>query len=167
MGSATTQALTATEAALAETKIGDLSVARELFVAARTLGESSQLSGALSAWGIPGEGRGEVAGQVFASFQPASVALLKTAVSQRWSSLEDLIAGIEALAIRAAALAAPEVDVEGELFEVSRTVAAHPELELALGSRLGDAGAKGGLIESILAGRASEATTLIVWSLVQ
>lgn len=167
MGSATTQALTATEAALKATTITDLTVARELFLAARTIGESSQLGAALSAWGVAGETRADVMGRVFAGLQPATVSLLTAAGAQRWSSLEDLIAGIEALAIRAASIAAPKVDVEGELFEVSRTVAANPELELALGSRLGDASAKGVLIETLLTGRASEATTLIVSSLVQ
>lgn len=167
MGSATTQALATTEKALDATKIGDLSVAQELFVAARTISESSQLGGALSAWGVTGEARAGIAGQVFAAFQPATVSLLKTAVAERWSSLEDLIAGVEALAIRSAAIASPSDDVEGELFQVARTVAANPELELALGSRLGDSSAKGALIETLLKGRASEATTLIVSSLVQ
>ena len=167
MGSATTQALSATQKALEATKIGDLSVSRELFAAARTIAESSQLSGALSAWGVAGEARAGVAGQVFAAYQPITVELLRTAAGARWSTLEDLIAGVEALAIRAAAIASPSDDVEGELFQVARTVAANPELELALGSRLGDSTAKGALIEKLLAGRASEATTLIVSSLVQ
>lgn len=167
MGSATTQALTATEAALKATRITDLTVTRELFLAARTIAESSQLSSALSAWGVAGEARADVARRVFGAFQPETVALLTAAAGQRWSSLEDLIAGVEALAIRAAAISAPSVDIEGELFEVSRTVAANPELELALGSRLGDSSAKGALIEALLTGRASEATTLIVSSLVQ
>ena len=167
MGSATTQALATTEKALDATKIGDLSVAQELFVAARTISESSQLGGALSEWGVTGETRAGVAGQVFAAFQPATVSLLKTAVAERWSSLEDLIAGIEALAIRSAAIASPSDDVEGELFQVARTVAANPELELALGSRLGDSSAKGALIETLLKGRSSAATMLIVSSLVQ
>lgn len=167
MGSATTQARTATGSALAAAKITDLAVARELFLAARTIGESSQLSGALSAWGAAPEGRVSLASQVFATFQPATVTLVTAAVAQRWSSEDDLVTGIEELAIRAAAIAQPTADVEGELFEVARTVAAHADLELALGSRLGDASAKGALIETLLAGRTSEATTLIVSSLVQ
>lgn len=167
MGSATTQALATAQAALDGTTITDLIPATELFTAARTIAESSQLSGALSSWGVPGETRAAVAAQVFAGFQPATVALLKVVTGDRWSSLEDLIAGVEGLAVRAAAIAVPSVDVEGELFEVSRTVAANPELELALGSRIGEASAKGALIEKLLSGRASDATTLIVSSLVQ
>lgn len=167
MGSATTQALASTDAALAATKISDLSTARELFLAARTISESSQLSSALSAWGVAGDVRAGVAAQVFAGLQPGTVDLVKVAAAQRWSSLDDLVEGVEGLAIRAAAIAESGVDIEGELFEVTRTVAANPELELALGSRLGEASAKGELVEKILGGRASEATTLIVSSLVR
>ncbi len=123
MGSATTQALTATTAALNAATVDDLGVARELFIAARTIGESSQLSGALSAWGVPGEARAGVAAQVFATFTPTTVALLRTAVAERWSDTADLIAGVEELAIRAAAKAAPGTDLEQELFEVLRVVA--------------------------------------------
>ncbi|MGB4780193.1 F0F1 ATP synthase subunit delta, partial [Microbacterium sp.] len=167
MGSATTQAQAATVSALDAASVDDVSIARELFVAARTLGDSSQLSGALSAWGVPGEARAALARQVFGALQPIALRLVTTAVALRWSSTADLISGIEELAIRAAALAAPKVDVEQELFEVSRVVATNPDLELALGSRLGDASAKGGLVAAILGGRASEATTLIVSELVQ
>ena len=167
MGSATTQALAATTAQLSATKIAGLDTARELFAAAREIAESAQLSGVLSAWGAPGEARAQVVRTVFAGFGAASRDLVAAAAAQRWSSVDDLIAGIEALAIRAAALAAPKVDVEGELFQVLRTVAANPELELALGSRIGNAPAKGALIDTLLTGRASEATTLIVSQLVQ
>ncbi|MFT4214510.1 MAG: F0F1 ATP synthase subunit delta [Microbacterium sp.] len=167
MGSATTHARDVTERALNAATVGDLSVARELFVAARTLGESSQLSGALSAWGVDGQARATVAGRVFATLQPTTVELLQVAVAQRWSSTDDLISGVEELAIRAAARGAASDDLEGELFEVSRVVAAHPELELALGRRLGEPTAKGQLISTILQGRASEATILVVSELVQ
>ncbi|MBF4561802.1 F0F1 ATP synthase subunit delta [Microbacterium sp. VKM Ac-2870] len=167
MGSATTHALATTTAQLSAAKVGDLSVARELFSAARQIADSAQLSGALSAWGAPAEARAQVARTVFAGYGAVSVQLLTSAVAERWSSTEDLISGIEELAIRAAAIGAPSTDVEGQLFEVARLVAANPELELALGSRLGDAAAKGVLIEKLLVGRADEATVLITSQLVQ
>ncbi|MDL5353029.1 F0F1 ATP synthase subunit delta [Microbacterium sp. zg-YB36] len=163
MGSATTQALAATTSALSAASAVDLGVARELFVAARTLGDSSQLSGALADSSAAPAARANVVSHVFgSSFQPTTVSLLTTAVQQRWSSASDLVDGIEELGIRAAAIAEPGTDIDGELFGVLRTVAANPELELALGSRLGDASAKGALIETVLAGHTSEATTLIV-----
>jgi len=167
MGSATTQSRSAAVAALDAATGVDLGVARELFAAARALGDASQLSGALSDATAPEGARAQVVNAVFGSLGPVTVSLLQTVAAQRWSNSGDLVAGVEELAIRAAAVAAPTADIDGELFTIARTVAANPELELALGSRLGDASAKGALIEKILAGRAGEATTLIVSSLVQ
>lgn len=167
MGSATTQALAATTAALDAAGGVDLDAARELFAAARALGAAPQLSGALTTAAAPVAARQQVVSDVFAGSRPAVVEVLRTAAAQRWSSTDDLLEGIEELAIRAAAIAAPGTDIAGELFEVSRTVAANPELELALGSRLGESRAKGELVEKLLAGRAGDATTLIASSLVQ
>ncbi len=167
MGSATTHALATTTAELQAATVSDLQVARELFTAAREIADSTQLSGALSAWGAPGTARAQLARTVFAGYGATSLQLLAAAAGERWSSLDDLIAGVEELAIRAAALGAGDADVEGELFQFSRTVAANPELELALGSRLGDAAAKGALVDKLLAGRANAATVLIVSELVQ
>ncbi len=167
MGSATTQARAATTAALGAASSVDLDVARELFAAARTLGDSSQLSGALADSSAAPGARAQVVSHVFGTYGSTTVSLLSAAAQQRWSSASDLVDGIEELGIRAAAIAEPGADVEGELFEVVRVIAANPELELALGSRLGEASAKGALIESLLRGRTSTATTLIVSSAVQ
>lgn len=167
MGSATTQALAASTAALGSTDGVDLGVARELFAAARSLGETSQLSGALADAAAAPAKREQVVSAVFGTYAPATVSLLKTVTAQRWASASDLVAGVEELAIRSASLAEPSVDVEGELFQLLRTIADNPELELALGSRLGDASAKGVLVEKLLAQGAGSATVLIASSLVQ
>jgi len=168
MGSATTQALAATRTALDVASGVDLGTARELFAAARVVGDSPQLSGALADPAASVTARTRVVTDVFGSaLGTTTVALLTSAASQRWSRADDLVGGIEELAVRAASVAGAADDVEGELFAVSQAVAAHPELELALGSRLGESSAKGALVEKVLAGRASEATTLIVSSLVQ
>lgn len=168
MGSATTQALAATTAALGATSGVDLDVARELFAAARAVGDSPQLSGALADSAASVEARRKVVADVFGSaVSPATASLLTSAVEQRWSSPADLVDGIEELAVRAAATADRTSDVEAELFAFSRTVADNPELELALGSRLGEAAAKGELVESLLKGRVSEATVLIAASLIR
>lgn len=167
MGSATTQALAATTSALTAAPGVDLGVTRELFAAVRALAGSSQLSGALSDASVPAEARRKVVSSVFGGYSAATVSVLDAAVAQRWSSADDLISGIEEAGIRAAAISAPQVDLEAELFSVARTIAANPELELALGSRLGDASAKGALIETLLGGRAAEPTVIVVSSLVQ
>ncbi|MCC2033536.1 F0F1 ATP synthase subunit delta [Microbacterium allomyrinae] len=168
MGSATTQAVAATTKALDAASGVDLDVAGELFAAARAVGDSSQLSGALADSAAPVEARRQVVAAVFGTaVKPATASLLTTVVEQRWSSASDLIDGIEELAVRAAAVAEPAADVEEELFRFSRTVAENSELELALGSRLGDASAKGTLVRTLLDGRASAATVLIAASLAQ
>jgi F-type H+-transporting ATPase subunit delta len=168
MGSATTQALTATRAALDAAQGVDLDTARELFAAARIVGGASHLSGALADPTAPAGARTQVVADVFGgTYGATTVSLLKTAAEQRWSRSSDLVAAIEDSAIRAAAVAEPDVDIEGELFEVSQTVASDAELELALGSRLGDPEAKGALADTLFGGHVSAATSLIVSSLVQ
>jgi len=168
MGSATTQATAAATAALAVAPAVDIDTARELFAAAHAVGDSPQLSGALADSSAPDSARAGVVAAVFGpTFQPVTVSLLQTVVARRWSSAADLVDGIEELAIRAAAVAEPDADVEGDLFRFSRVVAENPDLELALGSRLGDESAKGTLVRSLLDGRASVPATLITASLVQ
>jgi F-type H+-transporting ATPase subunit delta len=168
MGSASTQALGSIVATLAAEKSVDLETADELFAAARFIGEASHLSGALADPTASTQSRSQLVSDIFgSSFQPTTIALLTAAVGQRWSNADDLIDGIEELAVRAASVADDRVDVEGELFRVSRIVAENPQLELALGARLGDTSAKGALVHKLLDGRANTATALIVSSLVQ
>ena len=168
MGSASTQALGTVVAALdAETTI-DLETAQELFAAASLIGDSLHLSGALADPTASLASRARLVSDIFGkSFQPTTITLLTSVVGQRWSSSADLVDGIEELAVRAATVADKRADVEGELFRVSRIVAENPQLELALGSRLGDTSAKGALVHKLLDGRATTATALIVSSLVQ
>jgi len=168
VGSATTQALAATTSALNAAASVDLDTSRELFAASRIVGESPQLSGALADHAAAPAARQRVVTDVFgAAFSATTVALLSAAAAQRWSSARQLVDGIEELAVRAAAIASPDVDVDGELFRTTRLIADNPEVELALGSKLGDDSAKGALVETLLRGRVSDATVLIVSSLVQ
>ena len=168
MGSATTQAQRASNAELSGAKGLDLAVASQLFHAARVVGSPSHLSGALADPSASTASRRKVVEDVFgAAFAPVTVSLLSFAVQQRWSSATDLIAGFEELAIRVVAISEASTDLEGELFSVSRMVTQNPELELALGSRLGDATSKGALVDTLLAGRVSAGTSLIVASIVQ
>jgi F-type H+-transporting ATPase subunit delta len=168
MGSATTQARQAVTTALGASSGVDLDAAAELFAAARTVAGSSQLSGALADSSAAPAARAKVVAAVFGpSVKPVTAQLLTTLTEQRWSNASELIDGIEELAVRAAAVAGGADDVEAELFSFSRTVAATGELELALGSRLGDPAQKGALVERLLAGTASPAATLIASSLVQ
>lgn len=167
MGSATTQALAASTNALAAAKGVTLDTAREFFAAAGLVGESPQLSGALADSTAPAGARSAVVTTVFAGSSAVVQDVLKVVADQRWSSASDLVDAIEELAIRAAALAEPATDIEGELFAFSRVVAGNSELELALGSRLGDTDSRGALVGTLLDGTASAAVSLIVSSLVR
>ena len=76
MGSATTQARAAVTAALDAATGVDLDVARELFAAARALGDTPQLSGALAAAAAPVAARQKVVAEVFGGSAPVTVTLL-------------------------------------------------------------------------------------------
>ncbi|WP_298041090.1 F0F1 ATP synthase subunit delta [uncultured Microbacterium sp.] len=167
MGSATTQALSASTAALAQAKGVTLDTASELFTAARFVGESGQLSGALADPAAPAGLREKVVATVFAGMSETTRQVLSAAVGQRWSDADGLVDGIEELAIRATAIAKPKDDISGELFSFLRVIAANPELELALGSRLGDDAGKSVLVEKLITGVTGKATTLIVSSMVR
>ena len=74
MGSATTHALGETNAALAAASGVDLTVASELFQAARTVSGSLHLSSALADASAPAEARAQVVAAVFGPvFSPTSV----------------------------------------------------------------------------------------------
>jgi len=167
MGSATTRALAASTDALAAASGLTLDSAAELFAAARAIGESAQLSGALADPAASTEARAALVSSVFVGTSATVRSLLTTVAEQRWSSASDLVDGVEELAIRTAAIASPKDDVSGELFGFSRVIAANPEFELALGRRLGDDGAKGALVEKVLGTNAAPATVLIASSLVR
>ena len=92
MGSATTQAVAATTAALDAASAVDLDVARELFAAARVVASSSQLGGALADSAAAPEARTKVVTDLFSSaFSPVTVGLLSTAVEHSWSTASDLV----------------------------------------------------------------------------
>lgn len=167
MGSATAQALTASTGALNAAQPITLDVAGDLFSASRLIGESTALSGALADASAPAKARAALVSRVFSGASAAAQSVLGTVAAQRWSSAADLVEGVEELAVRAAAIAAPDADIEGELFSVSRLVADNADLELALGGRLGGGEAKAELLEKLVGTRLSPATTLIVTSMVR
>ena len=167
MGSATTQALAASTNALAAESGVTFGTAGELFSAAALVGGSSQLSGALADSMAPAGARAAVVASVFAGASPTVRGVLSVVASQRWSAPADIVDAIEELAIRATTMAEPTTDIEGELFSFLRVVAGNPELELALGSRLGDPASRSALVGKLLDGSASAAAALIISSLVR
>lgn len=147
----------------------DLATAEQLFAAGRVLAESAQLRATLADPAINGDAKAGLIGKVFGTKLGKSAStLLLAAVSSGWSSQDDLLSGIEDLALRVTAIAAPaKLSIDSELFAFARVVASDNELELALGTKLGDSSAKSGLVASLLGGKASESTIVIVSALVQ
>ncbi|KQV24743.1 MULTISPECIES: F0F1 ATP synthase subunit delta [unclassified Microcella] len=168
MGSATRSALESARSALASAQGIDLAAGEQLLFAARTIGSSPQLVNALTDTSATPEAKAGLIGTIFGSMPTSARTLLEGMVASRWSSGDELLAGIEEIGIRAVAATAPStVSVEGELFAFARAVASDPELELAIGSKRGDAEGKLGLVTSLLASSASAQTVAIAGHLVQ
>ncbi|UCR90140.1 F0F1 ATP synthase subunit delta [Mycetocola spongiae] len=168
MGSATREALAAGTQALDAAGSIDLKTVTDLFAAGRAVGNSAQLRALLSDPSAEAALKAAAVDQVFGKAVGESArALLRQAVSQRWSSPEDLLEGIEDLGLRAAAVSAgAEATITSELFEFGRIVASDAELELALGSKLGKPSEKVAVTAKLLQGKALPETIAIVEQLV-
>jgi len=168
MGSATREAIAVSGAALSATSGVTLAVAEELFSAGRIIGSSAQLEAILADPSTPAADKQGLIGSIFGKALGAKAKkILDVAVTQRWSSHDDLLAGIEELGLRAAAASAPAgASIETELFEFGNAVSSDPELELAVGSKRGDDDAKVALVDALLAAKASPQTLAIVHQLV-
>jgi F-type H+-transporting ATPase subunit delta len=170
MGSATREALASSRTALAaHADWADLATGENLFDAGRVIGDSSQLLAALGDSSAEASSKVALVRAVFgATVTPAALELLLSVAGGRWSSHQDLLAGIEELALRVTAASAPsDVSIGSELFQFGAAVSSDAELELALTSKLGQVSAKVGLIEALLAGKVSPQTLVIVRHLVQ
>jgi len=170
MGSATRQATAASQTLLKGlgAKVS-VATAEQLFAAGRALAKSAQLQATLADPAIAPAEKSKLITGVFGKKLGADASkLLAGIAAQRWSSQQDLLAGIEDVAIRAAATAGgASASIEGEIFTFSTAVSSDADLELALGSKLGDPAAKAALAAKLLGKKASPSTVVIVTSLVQ
>ena len=167
MGSATREALSAATATLAAQGAVDFATGEQLLAAALVVDGSTALRAALADDTAALADRKSIVDAVFGAYQPAAKAVLESLSSQRWSSEDDFVSAIERLGIRALAASAPDtVSIGDELFAFSSAVASNPELELALGGRLGSAEGKVGLVVSLLGDKASKQTVAILSALI-
>lgn len=169
MGSATRDALSASKAALAASG-GNAEVAtgEQLLSAGRVIGGSAPLLAALVDPAAESADKVSIVNAVFGSLTASAKSLLGTVVSQRWSSDDDLLAGIEQLGFRVLARSAPATArIENELFAFGAAVVSDPDLELAVSSKLGSADAKTALVTALIGTKASQQTLAIVRHLVQ
>lgn len=169
MGSATREALASARDALAKVAAKDaLATGTQLFEAARVIGRSAQLRSALADPSAAAQDKAAVIGAVFGAIGAPARTLLSEIVGSRWSTPDDLLAGIEEVGIRAVASSTAQGDsLEGELFSFGAAVSSDPALELAVGSKLGSAAAKSVLVTKLLSKKATAQTLAIVDHLVQ
>lgn len=168
MGSATREASAAARAALpALSGEAALATGEELLGAGRVIGDSAPLRSSLADPAIADSDKSKVVKSLFGSTSAATRAVLDAVATSRWSSHDDMLAGIEEIGIEAIAASADDVDIIAELTAFRAAVTSDPELELAVGSKLGDPAAKVALVDRLLAGKASEQTLAILRHLVQ
>lgn len=168
MGSASRGALTSATQQLAAATGVSLATGEQLLAAARAIESSTQLRSVLADPAVDTERKTALLASIFGALDPAASSLLAGIVGSRWSSPAELVDGVEQIGIRALARAAgPDSGIEGELFAFSRAVSSDHELELAVGSTLGEAGEKASLVEQLLGGKAQASTVAIVRHLVQ
>ena len=168
MGASTRTALAAATAQLDAVPGVKLPTGEQLLAVGRAIAGSTQLRAVLTDPSVPGVEKAGLLGRVFPSLDATAAKLLAGVVESRWSSGDELVTGLETIGIRAIAQAAGEKSgVEGELFAVGRAVASDPDLELALGSKLGDPAAKAAVITRLIGAKASPATVAILTHLVQ
>jgi F-type H+-transporting ATPase subunit delta len=90
--------------------------------------------------------------------------VLTAAVEARWSNVDEFVAGVEELGLRAEGLANPALS--DDLLAVADLVDRNHELQLSLGSKLADPAGKVRLVQRLLEGKASASTVAVVSHLV-
>jgi F-type H+-transporting ATPase subunit delta len=168
MGSATRGAIAASKAALAAVAKTDVATGEQLLTAGRIIGDSSALLATLGDHSTDASVKTSIVDKLFASYSATARSLLTTAVSARWSTGDDLLAGIEELGFRVLARSADaKTDIEAELFAFGAAATSDPNLELALTSKRDTADAKASLVSALVAKKASPQTLAILRQLVQ
>lgn len=166
MGSASRVALEAAKKALASATGVTLTTGEHLLSAGRDIAGSSQLRALLADPSVAAAEKSALIARIFGSIDPAAAKLLGALAASRWSDPDELIDGIEQVGIRAIADSS-DASIESELFAFSRAVSSDPELELAVGSKLGDPAEKAALVDRLLGGKAAPGTLAIIRHLVQ
>lgn len=162
MGSASREALAQARTALT----GRLakSAGAELLQAAGRIAGSPALASALGDASAPAAAKTQLVDRLFGGLSAGARTVLSAAVAGRWSSVDEFVAGVEELGLRAESLANPELS--DELLAVADVINRNHELQLSLGSKLADPAGKVALVERLLGGRASASVVSVVSHLV-
>jgi F-type H+-transporting ATPase subunit delta len=152
---------------LGRRRAGSDAVGAELLAAARAIASSPQLTGVLADVGVAGKQKVALVQRVFGTtYDKRTVQVLESMAASRWSEPGDFVGALEQLGLRALALTADDVDIDGELFTLERAVKSTPEVELALGNPAAPVASRLALVDRLLA-NAAEPTRIIAQHLVQ
>lgn len=141
-----------------------LGFGRELLQIAAQLGKSPQLLSGFADQAASADAKQQLIDRLFGSTQQPTRQILAAVVNERWSTPDELVAGIEELGIRAEA--GTTADLAAELISIEQVIGENHELELTLGSKLGDADSKAVLARNLLKGKVSESALAITQHIV-
>lgn len=162
MGSASREALAAAKSVLNGSL--DQAAGSELLAASAQISGSPALLSALADASADGAAKTALVERLFGGISAGAREVLSAAVSQAWSTPGEFVAGIEELGLRADSAVHPEL--ADELLAAAGTVDSSHELELGLGSKLGDPAAKVALIERLFNGKLSSNAVGVISHLV-
>jgi F-type H+-transporting ATPase subunit delta len=146
-----------------------LQTGEQLLDAGRIIDGAPQLRNTLGDPAADPEQKSELVARLFGSLEPTALRLLRGMAGSRWSNPGQLLDGIEEIGIRAVARASgDEGTLESELFAVENAVSGSSDLELALGSKLGDSAPRTAIVDRLLGdGKVSDGALALVRYAVQ
>lgn len=163
MGSASREALAQSTAALAALGAQvTTTVGAELLEASAVIADASALRAAIVDPAVENEPKRALIAKLFGGLSPAASQTLTGVAQARWSNADELVAGVEELGLRAEAIATASATLDDELLAANELIGQNHELELTLGSKLGDADAKVALVERVFAGKVSDAAMRVL-----
>lgn len=153
--------------AVEERRDGLVGVAADLYAVADLLDRDKPLRTALADSGQPAAGRSALATTLLGErIGATALDLVRTAVSTRWSTPDDLVLALESAAAQAAfgvAQADGTLDAaEEEIFRFGRAVDASADLQMALTDPSLGSSVKAGIVRDLLAGRAAPVTLQVL-----
>lgn len=160
MGSASREALAQARSALGS----GAETGAQLLAAATQLRENPALAGALGDAAAEAQQKQSLVGQVFTGVSSETREVLSAAAAERWSHAAEFVSGVEELGIRAEARV--NASLSDELLAIADLLDREHELQLTLGSKLGEAAHKVSLISGLLQGKASASAISVVSHLV-
>lgn len=136
------------------------STGADLLAAAAQMNMVPALLTALGDSSTPAAAKTGLIERVFAELGSDAQRILSSAVSENWSTPDELVGGVEELGLRASALANDAL--ADELLAAASVIDSSHELELALGDKLSEPQAKASLARSLFTGKISDSAVGVV-----